>query len=108
MSIRTKILVVHHDLDVLSRIYLSLVHRNYKAEATDNWEEVPERLKRFRPSLVIIGIEEFILLQKHVKVPGIVLLRKGDQQDISLPDDFIGIENPVTDVLIHAIESLVI
>lgn len=108
MSTRTKILVVIHDLDILSRIYLALVHRNYKAEASDKWEEIPERLKRFKPSLIILGKKEFELAGQNWKLPGIVLTTAGGRVE-GVPDEFVVLSQPFTiDTLMQKIETLVI
>ena len=53
MPKRAKVLVVDSDLHALSRIYLFLLHRDYKVEASDNAEEILPRVDRFKPKLVI-------------------------------------------------------
>lgn len=71
---RKKILVVDSDLDQLSRIYLSLLHRNYNVEASDKDNEITERIKRFKPALIIIGQEFYQLIKTKLKITAIVLL----------------------------------
>jgi DNA-binding response OmpR family regulator len=46
MSKRTRILVVDSDLHALSKIYLSLIHKNYKVEASDDAQEIMARTER--------------------------------------------------------------
>jgi PleD family two-component response regulator len=54
MPKKARVLVVDSDLHTLSKIYLSLIHRNYKVEATDNAQEITARVDRFKPRLVIL------------------------------------------------------
>lgn len=54
MPKKARVLVVDSDLHTLSKIYLSLIHRNYKVEATDNAQEIVARVDRFKPRLVIL------------------------------------------------------
>ena len=54
MPKRTRILVVDSNLDTLSRIYLSLIHKDYKVEATNDVREIADRIARFKPKLVIL------------------------------------------------------
>jgi DNA-binding response OmpR family regulator len=108
MATRTRVLVVDSDLDLLSRIYLALLHRNYKAEATDKSDEIAERMKRLKPSVIILGFKEYKLLKPLLKVPAI-LLTEEPESTLALPDDVIAIQKPFQiDTLIRTIESLVI
>jgi len=52
---RARILVVDSDLHSLSKIYLSLIHKDYKVEATDDAQEIIARTERFRPRLLILN-----------------------------------------------------
>ena len=54
MPKKARVLVVDSDLHTLSKIYLSLIHRNYKVEATDNAQEIVASVDRFKPRLVIL------------------------------------------------------
>lgn len=54
MPKKARVLVVDSDLHTLSKIYLSLIHRNYKVEATDNAQEIMARTERFKPRLIIL------------------------------------------------------
>lgn len=108
MATRTKVLVVDSDIDTLSRIYLALVHRNYKAEATDKVEETVERIKRLKPSVVIVGLKEYADLKDVLKTPAILLIEH-QHKGMELPGDVVALEKPFTiEVLIRMIESLVI
>jgi CheY-like chemotaxis protein len=51
---RTRVLVVDSDLHNLSRIYLSLIHKGYKVEASEDGQEIIQRMERFKPSISII------------------------------------------------------
>jgi CheY-like chemotaxis protein len=51
---RTRVLVVDSDLHNLSRIYLSLIHKGYKVEASEDGQEIIQRTERFKPSIMII------------------------------------------------------
>jgi len=108
MATRTKILVVDSDLDTLSRIYLALVHRNYKAEASDKEAEIPERIKRLKPSVVILGKKEYFTYKDKLKTPCIVLLDNDDTEVFSTPEDVIVLKKPVQlESLVQKIEELV-
>ena len=107
MATRTKILVVDSDLDTLSRIYLALVHRNYKVEASDKKEEIQERLKRLKPELLILGQMEYMFFKDKLKTPCIALLENGDH-GLQIPDDVVVVNKPVPlDHLIRKIEEIV-
>jgi hypothetical protein len=109
MATRTKILVVDSDLDSLSRVYLSLVHRNYKVEATDKYEETIERIRRLKPSVVILGKKEFFSLDKELKIPAILLLEKEDLSSIAPHDELVLLDKHASiESLIRTIEELVI
>ena len=55
MSKSTRILVVDSDLHTLSKIYLSLIHKNYRVEASDDAQEIIPRTERFKPRLIILN-----------------------------------------------------
>ncbi|MGZ8544506.1 MAG: hypothetical protein ACXWV0_04380 [Flavisolibacter sp.] len=73
MANKIKVLIAHRDLTVLSRIYLALLHRNYRVEATDNAEEMKERITRLKPALVILGEDEFLATYEWLKLPLVLL-----------------------------------
>jgi hypothetical protein len=108
MAIRTKILVVDSDLDTLSRIYLALVHRNYKVEASDKTEEIAERMKRLKPALLILGKKEYLFFEDKLKTPCIVLWESEEPALLSIPGDVFVVKKPVSlELLIHKIEEMV-
>lgn len=108
MATKTRVLVVDSDLDNLSKIYLGLIHRNYKPEASDNTEEIPERVKRMKPAVIIIGNKEYLLPLQKMKIPIILLIDK-DTCTKGLTDELTLLQKPVSlDTLVHTIESLVI
>jgi len=109
MANRTKILVVDSDLDSLSRIYLALVHRNYKAEASDQQQEISARIKRLKPAVVILGKNEFYSLQQDLKMPAIILMDKEEVTGFPGREDLVAMEKHVQiERLIRTIETLVI
>ena len=107
MATRTKILVVDNDLDTLSRVYLALVHRNYKVEASDRKEEISERIKRLKPALLILGQNEYLFFQDKLKLPCIILLNLSEDE-FHVPEDVIIMRKPIPlDQLIQKIEEIV-
>lgn len=109
MASRAKILVVDSDMDTLSRIYLALVHRHHKVEASDKAEEIPQRIKRLKPELIIFGKNEYLQFKDKLRIFGIVLLQKEEMQAIKLEDEFIAVEKPVhIDALMRAVEKLIL
>jgi hypothetical protein len=108
MATRTKILVVDSDLTTLSRVYLALVHRNYKTEASDKVEEIAERIKRLKPALLILGKKEYFIYRDKLKTPCIVLIDNEETAVFSTPEDVILIKKPVQlENLVQKIEELV-
>lgn len=106
---REKILIVDQDLDTLSRIYLGLIHRKFKAEACNNPQEIPERLKRFKPAVIVLNLKEYHSVSEKLKIPAIVLIEK-DNEPVRIPlnDGDIQLIKPVAiDALIKAVEKLV-
>lgn len=104
---REKILVVDHDLNTLSKIYLALVHRRFKAEACNNPQEIAARLKRFKPSAIILSLNEYDMINKKLRIPAIVLSEKKDTiTQLNYGD--IQLQKPIqVDELIKAVETLV-
>lgn len=108
MSTRKKILVVDSDLDSLSRIYLALVHRNYKTEAADKSEEIPERLKRMKPQLIILGKKEYLEVRDMLKIPTVICMEQNEEQDFQLNEISVMMTKPVQiDQLVKHIDYLV-
>jgi len=103
---REKILVVGHDLDSLSRIYLALIHRKFKAEACNNPDEITARLKRFRPVVIILDIDQYKIISKNLKISAIVLVEDHGTTQLNYGD--IQLQKPVQiEELIKAVETLV-
>lgn len=108
MATRKKILVVDSDLDLLSRIYLGLLHRNYKVEATDKVSEVEERMKRLKPSLLILGTQDYLADLGKLKIPFIVLLGKDEMPANHYQVELNLLEKPIViDKLVRTIEELI-
>jgi DNA-binding response OmpR family regulator len=104
---REKILVVDPDLDSLSKIYLALIHRKFKVEACNNPEEFSDRMKRFKPMVVILSSNEYIIRYKKLKQPAIVLINK-EYIPVQLNDGDIPLTKPVSiDELVKSVEKLV-
>ena len=108
MATRKKILVVDSDLDLLSRIYLGLLHRNYKVEATDKVSEVEERMKRLKPSLLILGTQDYLADIGELKIPFIVLVGKDEKLVNHYRVELNLFEKPVSiEKLVRTIEELI-
>jgi DNA-binding response OmpR family regulator len=108
MATRKKILVVDSDLDLLSRIYLGLLHRNYKVEATDKVSEVEERMKRLKPALLILGTQDYLADLGELKIPFLVLLGKDEMPANQNNVDLNVLEKPVSiEKLVRTIEELI-
>jgi DNA-binding response OmpR family regulator len=104
---REKILVVDKDLDNLSRIYLALIHRKFKAEACNNSEEISARIRRFKPAIIILNLPDYSSISDKLKIPAIVLLESGDAGAILNYGD-LSLKKPVQiDELIKTIEMIV-
>ena len=104
---REKILVVDQDLHSLSKIYLALIHRKFRAEACNNAEEILARLRRFKPSVIILGGAEYEKINGKLKIPAIVLSDlENVNMELSLGD--IELKKPVSaDLLIQTVEKLI-
>ena len=108
MATRKKILVVDNDLDLLSRIYLGLLHRNYKVEATDKVSEVEERMKRLKPSLLILGKQDYLNEIGALKIPFIVLVDKDEMPVNHSKVELNLFEKPVSiEKLVRTLEELI-
>ena len=108
MATRKKILVVDSDLDLLSRIYLGLLHRNYKVEATNKVSEVEERIKRLKPSLLILGTQDYLADIGELKIPFIVLVEKDQMPVNHAKVEWKLFEKPVSiEKLVRTIEELI-
>ena len=104
---REKILVVDSDLDSLSKIYLALIHRKFKVEACNNPEEFYDRMKRFKPAVVILNLDEYSIRSEKLKQPAVVLV-ENENHTIELNAGDILLTKPVpVDELIKAVEKLI-
>jgi len=102
-----KVLVSHYDLDVLSRIYLLLIHKKYKAEATNKSEEIEQRLKRFKPDVLIVSSKDYVLVKEKLKKPAIVIA-DADQTKPELNYGDRVLKQPFqTSSLLQAVEELI-
>jgi len=105
---REKILVVDTDLDSLSRIYLALVHRRFKTEACNKPEEIPERIKRFKPAVIVIDVTQYGMLSQKLRIPAIVFSEQEVDFCTQLNYGDIHLKKPIhADQLIKAVERLV-
>lgn len=101
---RERILVIDTDIDHLSRIYLALLHRNYKTEACIHPGEIKERMKRFRPSLIILPTKEYEPIKEKLKIPAIVF----GNAEVKLNDGDSFFKKPVhLEQLLKRIEEIV-
>jgi DNA-binding response OmpR family regulator len=104
---RKRILVVDRDLDSLTRIYLALIHRNYKTEASDKPEEMEERIKRLKPMLMIVGPDEYELIKDELKTPAIIVVANDFSETIHLNDGDKVLRKPIhVDQLMQLIDEL--
>lgn len=104
---REKILVVGQDLDSLSKMYLALIHRKYKTEACDKPEEIPDRIRRFKPVVIVVDFNEYEPIKEKLKIPAVVLLANADGRIAQLNDGDIPLTKPVqAEELIKAVEML--
>jgi hypothetical protein len=105
---KTKILVVDPDIDSLSKIYLKLLHRNLP------WSmqlpnEIDQRLKRLKPSIVIIHHELYWEIEKKLKMPVIVLYDQQSSISIREQADLKILRKPVPAAeLLIAVKSLTV
>ena len=105
---REKILVVDPDLDSLSKIYLALIHRKFKVEACNDPEEFLDRMKRFKPSIVILNTTEYNIHSKKLKIPAIVSVERENSSAFQLNDGDVSLTKPVSvDELIEAVEKFI-
>ena len=104
---RTRILIANSDLKMLSKIYLTLLHKNYKTEASNEPDELLERIKRFKPSILILDGECFQLLSKRNKIPVIIVSSSTDGMDVPEDEEIIVLHQPVSmEILLQAIKKL--
>jgi DNA-binding response OmpR family regulator len=103
---RERILLVDNDLHNLSRIYLALIHRNYKVEACDKGDDIRVRIKRFKPVVVILNSDNYNTIRDRLKIPAIVLVEK--TETVQLNDGDMQLKKPVqVNILVRTVEKLV-
>jgi DNA-binding response OmpR family regulator len=104
---REKILVVDDDLHHLSKIYLALIHRQFKAEACNNPEEIPARLKRFKPAVIILDSEQYHKINNRLRIPAIVMSgQESPENHLNYGD--LRLKKPISaEVLIKTVERLI-
>lgn len=108
MAAKTRILIIEPDIDLLSKIYLTLLHKNYRAEVSTKPEDLAERIKKFKPSVIVIGYDQYITSKFKFKTPLVVMAEKG-QLHVAPGDDIIVLETPVQlDQLAPSIARLVV
>ena len=108
MAAKTRILIVEPDIDLLSKIYLTLVHKNYRAEAITKAEELGDRIKKFKPAVVVIGYDNYAASKLKIRTPLVVMAARG-QLYAAPGDDIIVLETPLQlDKLAPTIEKLVV
>lgn len=113
MSKKARILVVDSDLHTLSKIYLGLIHKNYKVEATDDANEIIPRVDRFKPRLLILRtstknltadiykevaqkrIHVFLVNDTNAEIP--VEIRKAEE--IPMPANMTLLDEKIVEVL---------
>lgn len=105
---RDKVLVVDQNIDHLLKIYLALVHRKFNTRACNNPQEIPERLKQFRPAVIIVNASDYSLIMEKLKIPAIVLVERESNTKFRLNDGDILLKKPVSaEALGKAVEKLV-
>lgn len=83
MSKKPKVLVVDNEMDSLAKIYINLLLKDFRVEATNVADEIIPRIKRFKPNAVIInnelpGFDAFQVCAavKEHNLPVILLIEK--------------------------------
>ena len=92
MEEKAKILVVEDDMETLSKVYIELLYKDFRVEATNDSEELLSRFDRFRPDLLIISrnLRGFdpVKICDHIKkknaVPVILLSGEEDKHNTRL------------------------
>ena len=106
---RTRVLVADTDLDTLSKVYLALLHRNYKAEACNRYEELPERVRRLKPAVLIMDLPAYQLYGEKMKTPLIILLEKQATASIATDGATLVLFKPFSmEELMHQVQQLVV
>ena len=105
---REKILVVGYDIDALSKMYLALTHRKFKTEVCNKADAIKDRLKKFKPAVIVLGLSDYAVIGQKLRIPAIVLIEGNNTTQIQLHDGDIPLQKPVhADELVKAVEKLV-
>lgn len=105
---REKILIVDQDINNLSKLYLALVHRKFKTEACNNPEEITQRLKRFKPVVIVLNFKEYQAIGNKLRIPAIVMTAPENANPAPLNYGDILLHKPIhASELIKAIEQLI-
>lgn len=109
MAIKMKVLILDGDIHTLSKVYLALVHRSYKAEAFDNPGQLEARMKKFKPGLLIISREALNEVTVKLKLPMIVIEPEGVNSSSNVDGDVFYIGRPVSaDQLMKMVSALTV
>ncbi|HWJ25454.1 MAG TPA: hypothetical protein VNS32_02870 [Flavisolibacter sp.] len=109
MTSKMRILIADNDLESLSKLYLKLLHRRIKTEATNSADEIIARIQRFKPHLLLLNpsmIDEPAnafckKLKTDYRVISILLIESSDQFNYQ----FDTITKPIdVDVLLDVID----
>lgn len=113
----SRILIVEHDMDTMSLLYMTLLHQNYQLEASIDAEEILLRVERFRPDLMLVNNalpgfdsrEICRLVKETFGIPIILIVEKNAGTSAGLgccaTEDVI--EKPInTDLLLQKINLL--
>ena len=99
-----RILVVGDDLDSLSKIYLSLIHRKYSVIVTDKTEEILPRIKRYKPALLILNEDHYNTVKSKIRATTIVLAEKNSTTELNYGD--LKLEKPFSmDQLVKLVKA---
>jgi DNA-binding response OmpR family regulator len=113
MPKKARVLVVDSDLHTLSKIYLALLHRDYKVEATDNAQEITARTERFKPRVVILRSSAKNLTQEVYEElarrrMNVLLIAERNEiipvawrklEVIQMPDDVVFFDDKIREIL---------
>jgi DNA-binding NtrC family response regulator len=89
---KTRILVVDEDIDSLKKLYIGLLQLQFDVEASDQIDEIIQRINRFKPSVIIIG-QEFVdrehNIYRNIKyIYNLAIIRLVHQPEIAEQQDF--------------------
>ena len=113
MPKKARVLVVDSDLHTLSKIYLSLLHRDYKVEATDDAQEIAARTERFKPRVIILrssakNLTQEVYEELASRRMNVLLIAEQNEivpvewrklEVIQMPDDVAFFDNKIKEIL---------